>query len=482
VLLRCLAFWLLLVLPGYALVRGRFRADMKAGLLSAVALSYVGTFLLLSPLSLACYAMGWPLGVFIGGCGALCLAAGIHLTWTRAWRELADLAAAAMSLELFIVIALLVLAARAGSHFDGDTIFHLARVRFLGDHGLTNQSPYFEFPAFVGVYHSNLFHALLAAGASVTRTDDFAMWRATLAWANVVAMGGCYTLAWQVFGRQAAAWTAAIAAGVSLAPVTMLTYPNKLAAFWLLTLMIGFAVEALRAGARWDLAFKLAATSFVLGQVHALYAVFGGLVVAPVLLVALVKRLWRPAHGRLALVGCLAALWAGAPFVLHITARFGTPAPAEAPQPATEPVAKEPHYDRFLHFDGGWLMERPGRIPRDAYLAAAAVALTLLTRRRRDAVALVFAVLVPAALLLVPPLCAWSVALFGKLWILLRLHVIWRLVVLATLPGLAAYLAEPWACKRWGGPWRSTGLRSDRTGAGRRAVIPAHGSGGRLSR
>lgn len=52
-----LAMWLLLILPGYALLRWLSDERPPYGVLGVVALSYVGTFGLLSPVLIVGYVM-----------------------------------------------------------------------------------------------------------------------------------------------------------------------------------------------------------------------------------------------------------------------------------------------------------------------------------------------------------------------------------------------------------------------------------------
>src|SRR5689334_20973364 len=77
------AFWLVLVLPGYVLLR-RLRCRWLAyGLPSTLTLSYLASFALLSPISIAGYAFHWPLWVLSGATLAAVLAAVACLFFDR---------------------------------------------------------------------------------------------------------------------------------------------------------------------------------------------------------------------------------------------------------------------------------------------------------------------------------------------------------------------------------------------------------------
>ena len=62
-------FWIALALPGYVIVRRFWTGDLRAGLPGVIALSYLATFGLLSPVSIVGYVLGAPLWVFSTGRG-----------------------------------------------------------------------------------------------------------------------------------------------------------------------------------------------------------------------------------------------------------------------------------------------------------------------------------------------------------------------------------------------------------------------------
>ena len=118
-----------------------------------------------------------PLEVFSFACVALILAGLIELTRRRWWADLGKLAAAAVSVELVIVLVDVVMGARVGAHLDGDTRVHLARIRMLLDHGFNNYDPFiaggFFFPmVLLAVVWHDSFYALnpILIGRSILRT------------------------------------------------------------------------------------------------------------------------------------------------------------------------------------------------------------------------------------------------------------------------------------------------------------------------
>ncbi len=84
-----LVFWLALFFPGYAVVRRWYRDESESGLLGVVALSYLLTLGLLSPVSILCYVLRAPVWVFAAYIVVIVVAALADLTRTGSWRELA---------------------------------------------------------------------------------------------------------------------------------------------------------------------------------------------------------------------------------------------------------------------------------------------------------------------------------------------------------------------------------------------------------
>jgi len=235
-------------------------------------------------------------------------------------------------------------------------------------------------------------------------------------------------------------------------PVTFLIYPNKIAPLWLVPMMIGFAVQALSGSARWRYAIALAVGSLILGQVHALYAAFAGLILGPVLVVSSVWHLARRRGQGVRLAACALALTAALPFLLiakHETKVGGRPSSAAAPS-AGHPA--------FQHFDDGTLALRTQlgwgvpRHARDFILSGcvlAGAALSLRGRRRRPATAFLAMIATAAILLFTPTLCAGLVRVVTREWIVARMAFVFLLAFVILVPATAAYFIEGWTRRWW---------------------------------
>lgn len=445
-----LLFWLGLLLPGYVLVRLCARDVLASGLLGTIAVSYLAVFTVLSPVSIVGYVVGAPLYWLSGACVLALLAAIVYTSYRGWWTDLGRLLVMAFCFELVIVVADLTLSALAGGHMWGDATLHMTRIRFLVDNGLVNQDPFVEFPAPFPIYHTNLLHALQAACVQLTGTDAYTVWSNSLAWSKLVGWGGSYLLGWSVFRRRWVAWIVALTVMTPQMPVAYNLYPNQVGMYWLVTLMMAFAVQATEPDRRWWTAAHLAAGALVLGQVHSLYAFFAGLTIAPLLTGLLLWHTLRRRGQRAALAACLAALLAGAPFPIwsRVAAASGRPprsAATKAAKPESQTARQRSGFraDRFRHFQNGWVMVRfnaPG--PRLALLAAGLTA-GLLSRRRRAVAAASALGLGVAAVMYVPPLCTLLVDLLGALWILLRIQkILWVFVYCALSYGTFAYLLD----------------------------------------
>lgn len=439
-------FWLALLAPGYAAVRLVCKDDIKSGLLGTVALSYMAVFALLSPVSILCYLLELPLAVLSGACLLACFGGLFLITMRRWWRDIGGLMLAAASVELLILIIDAVMGARAGGYLaGGDVRLHLARVRFLIDHGISNLDPYTAEACFLPIYHTNILHALYAACSQLTGVDYLGVWYATLPWAKVVTAGGIYYLAWRVFDRQWVAWALALFTAAWLAPATYLLYPNKLAPHWLIPMMLGFTVEACGRCDR-RTALKLAVGSLLLGQVHALYAIFVGIAVGPALAMTWVARWIRRRADRWRVAACLAALFVGAPFVL--IAHFGRERAERAQPPPIEQTQK------FNHLDNGWAILNPpwlrgGQGKVHVALLALGTAAALACRRREQTGMLVGITGTLIAILFIPPVCSAAIRVLGKEWIVARLGSILLTALLVLALGGICYWIADWVRRKW---------------------------------
>ena len=437
-----LLFWLGLLVPGYAVVRLVAPEETKSGLLGVIGLAYFAVFAVLSPISILCYVARLPVSFFALACVLALLVGLFVITRKRWWGEVGRLLLAGASLELLILVADLVLGARVGAFLGGDARTHLARIRFLIDHGISNDDPYVSTRCFFALYHTNLLHVLNAAGAVLTRADVLDVWSASLVWAKLVAAAGTYYLTWCVFERPWVAWCAALFAAACRAPVTFLVYPNQVAPAWLLPMVLGFGVRAIAGScSRWS-AVKLAAGSFVLGQLHGLFAIFAGAALAAPLAVMCVLRRRRRQKDWVCTAACVAALGAGAPFVL--ISKYAVPAP-EGPAPSSVPVV---HEAGFRYWDNGWAMMEPattvgGRGLLGPALLVAGIVGGLLSPRRRYVGALAAVAGSVAAILFVPPVCAAAIRLLGGAWVIARMDSVLYLVMITLVAGTTAALLEP---------------------------------------
>lgn len=334
-MLATLLFWALLLLPGFALVRRWAPRELDRGLLSAVALGYAATFVLLSPWSLFCYVLRLPAWVFSAAVALAIVAGAIAVARARPWRSWRAPPRVDVVLGLLVVFVQLVLAARLGSWLDGDATYHVGRVRDLLDHGFSNRDFFTAQDYWNHAYPLNLMHAVAAACVQLTGQEQLLAWSASLPWAQLVIAAGHYHLAHVLFGRSVAGWLAATIVVVLRAPETYAIYPNLLAVGWLapLVLACGFAAHARATDSRATL-LAIGLFAFVLGQVHAVYWGFCVLALAPLLSLRLVHALRRDRARASWFALCLVALLAGAPFAG--LSRFAGPTRAEMQVVPTE--------------------------------------------------------------------------------------------------------------------------------------------------
>ena len=461
--------WLLTALPGLAVLR-RVQPDwLERGAFAALACSYLVTFALLSPLAIAGYAFAWPIRVL-----ALALLTAIPLAAVDLLRAARGLRSwPRPSLLGLIVLAMVIvdsLASRqAGSHWSGDAHYHISKVRLLIDHGFVHWDPYSPERAFDPIYHSNLYHALIGAWAEYAGLRPFDAWLRMLPWAKLLVAGSAEALAFALCRSRPLALGAAAAAVLGWFPLTILPYPNQLAALWLLPLAFASAVELLAGDRPWRSALGIAAAALVLAQMHGLYYAFAAMLLAPALLAALLFALARPKLRRWARAPALGliALCVGLPWLATSAlarraendratrakdmaeARAAAAAPVAelavdaavepAPDPSLELVLEEERADEPAEGDwraGDWRYRGFELLPDGQVvlgfgsldhgnirfqLVVALLLLAALTRGQRAVLAFAGIAGTTLAVLHVPLLCTLATRAAGSPWILRRL-------------------------------------------------------------
>jgi hypothetical protein len=408
-----------MMLPGYAALRGLMRDDLRCGAPGIAAVSYVGTFALIAPVTIASYIWQWPLAVVTLTLVGLIGLALLTITVRGWWRELGRALASMLCLEAALLAVDLVLGARVGPIYGADAVVHLMQIRELREHGMSNFHPAYAFPSFLPIYHTNIFHAMVAAIAQLGRINLFDAWWSTLLWGKVVTVGAVYFLGWRVYEREWAAWAGAVLVGTALAPLTFVLYPNKLAPFWLIPVALAQVIPLCTRSGRLRDVWLFAAAAFVLGQVHGMYAVFLGLAVAPVWLGFLLRRIWRGPRRYAPLLVALSALLLPVPFVLtsYLVERAPRAAPAFRPLERTT-LEEEPH--RFLTVGQNFVMVRPSGWREVGILLG--LCLSLRSPRRDEARVLFLISVSVGAWLFVPLLCTPLLRAFGEAWMVLRMY------------------------------------------------------------
>jgi hypothetical protein len=328
-MLATCAFWALLLLPGLAVVQRFAPAELERGLLSAVALGYAASFLLLSPCSVLCYVCELPVWVFSATVAASVVLGALALGRASVLRALGRAFAPDLGPAALLLAVHLVMAARLGGWLDGDATYHVGRIRDLLDHGMNNRDIYLAEPHFSPAYHTNLLHALYAAATQLGTRDPLLVWFASLPWAKLVIAAGHYHLAHVVLRKRWAAWLVVLGVCASRAGETYSLYPNLIAVGWLAPTLLGAAFGALEPTAeRGRSMLYVALGSFLLAEVHALYWAIACVALGPLFALHSVHSiLARRAEGsnggsRARFFGlCALALLAGAPFSL--VGRFG---------------------------------------------------------------------------------------------------------------------------------------------------------------
>ncbi|NOX59830.1 MAG: hypothetical protein GXP29_13375 [Planctomycetes bacterium] len=447
-------FWMALLFAGAVIVRRVAPEIFEGGPMAVIALGSVAALAVLSPVSILCYLIHLPVMVLSIACILLVLWAIYYATLRGYWKDLRTLMIGAVCIEMGIVAFDMWTGARVGASTGGDASVHLARIRFLLDHGFSNRDPYIEVPAFFSVYNTNIIHALMAACSRICRIDHLGTWVASLAFAKLLTAAGAYFAAWSVFGRRWPAWITCVFVLMTASTITFVIYPNQLCVNWMMPMMLGLVVRACSPSVTRSSIIALAAGAFVLGQVHGLYLAFALLIFGPVVAVVVAFRHFKQLPDRWLVTAALGALLMGAPF--SVIAKLASPKPVAS---KTEPVddasssAEKRASEQFIELASGSHMYDPqyvfGRRPALAIaFIIIGVTCSMVGSRRREALIAIGALAVVSVILFVPPVCTLTLKLLGKKWILSRLSSSFAVCMWGILPGSVALLIEP-SLSRW---------------------------------
>lgn len=444
-------FWLALFFPGYAIARRFFPDEVESGIVGTIAVSFFLTLAILSPFSIASYVLRLPVSAFGLVIVAAIVAAGVDLVASRAWRPIVGMMSWPVAIGLSVLAIDAAVGMLVGGHVMGDARIHLARIRFLVDHGFSNVDPFVGHGYFYPIYHTNLLHALYAACVNFTGVDQVAVWWVSLGWAKLLVTSGAYYLGFSVFQKRLAGWAAALFSLVIWGSVPYVLYPNKIAPLFVCAVMFGVAVRILATGCTWRRCVLLAIGSLLLGEIHSLYGAFAALALAPPLAVRGVHAWVRGragGHGGAQAARWMAALLCLAPAGPFLAVSVLKASPNEqSAQANDEDVADEAPAANIHHFADGSIMYRPDRAFGNYWwyglpLFIAAAALALRRSDRAGVVALLSIMAVVAAVLFIPPLCSELLALTGREWIVSRFSFVLRLAVVAIVAGSLGTLVD----------------------------------------
>jgi hypothetical protein len=448
-----LTFWLLLGLPGLAWLQRFDRGSLARGSLSGIARSYLASFALLTPVSVLGYLLHAPLWMMSAAIVCVVAIAVVGLARDRYWLTLFGKPSLAAALCGIWLAFDLWLGARVGSHVQGDAGFHLARIRLIGAYGFNNWDPLLHEHHFEPIYHTNLYHSLIAACAQLTGLDPGAAWIWVWPFAKLLAAAGTYELAVAVLGRRACGYVAAMTCSACLATSSTLAFPNTLSPYALMPFALACAVDALSTP-RFRSALWLGVASVVLAQTHLLYALFLGLAVGPVLALRFVDALVRTGQRRRELLAALFALalslpWFYAPArpklgqLWAVASDLVSWVSVASAQDKPAPHATERAATRFLHVDPDLVRLDPAPfvdLENPDLHGVLALAVAIVFTRRRQAIALLAIIATMCAWLFVPALCSRLVDLLAN-WVVLRFTQLFVSAYVALVPATALAIA-----------------------------------------
>ncbi|MCB9834342.1 MAG: hypothetical protein H6807_17900 [Planctomycetes bacterium] len=447
--LLSLLYWIALLIPGFAVLRRWDRSLIDAGPLATISLSFVASLALLSPVSILGFLFGFPVWV-LSAATILFVLWGIQdLVRNRAGDDLIPLVKGLLVAEVVLLGAVLWADARIGSKLGADALIHMARIRQFLDHGLTNVDPFVKGDHFYGIYHTNLFHALMASAAQLCGTDQMGVWFAFLPFANLLVAGGIAFLAYRIFPLGWTSWLAALFFLADQGRIDFMTYPNKLAPFFLIPIVAGLLIQTLAGRPTRKQALQLGLVCLVIAQFHGMYAVFTAALVGPALLgfaawQFLIKRRNPTPWVAVGIAVLVALIWPAISKYDEVKTERETlalkiqrDADPNAVQVSSRArnllVGKDADNAKFYTinevagFEVDWIMKDPSRGWGGGrgfryWLLGGGLVLGLISARRRQVLLACCILASCAAFLYIPPLCTFLLWLVDARWIILRLE------------------------------------------------------------
>lgn len=468
-----LIFWLALALPGFALLWQLDREALRGGFLFGLGRAYLASFMLLTPSSVVGYVLELPLALLSGSYLLLVAAACGVLIWDRSWLRAVRRPSALAAVGGIWLCCDMWLGLRAGTHVEGDAGYHIARIRLLLDSGLCNWDPLVADPHFDPIYHTNLYHALIASSAQLTHQDPGAAWIATWPFAKLLTAAGAYQLARVAIGERWHGWLAAITTSVYFSSYSVLPFPNTLAPAAILPMALAAGISALCTPRSFRPAIWVAAASATLAELHALNALFLGLVLVPCLVGLWLVYALRKLPGKRYLFAAALACGASLPWLIVpalprlteilsdtqlVTSRASAQPPAaEPPKAQDNKESQEPgkgyKSERFRKLPSGQSMYEPAQLfgHQDRnLLGLLLLAVTLALAPHAELWAMSALIGVACLWLLVPALCTLLLALTGPPWAAARLAQIVSLAFTTLVPAAPCSLLDRFAMRSWG--------------------------------
>ena len=502
-----LLFWLALLLPGAAVARRLIPQELRGGVLPSMAVSWMTTFVVLAPVVIVGYLVRVPTAPMAALLAVFIMWGAIDLLRARAWVGTRHAVVAIIGIAGAVVLIDLVLAERVGAILNNDARVHIARIRFLVEHGLSNGDPFIqgpvEFP--YPIYHTNILHALHAIACKLMFIDPLQCWFGSLGASRLmIASAGAY-LAWVVLGGSWAPLVAALMVVVHRAPYDYTLYPNQLAPWFAIPIAVAVAIRLLSAPrdvhalSVVSVVFIMAGVAAVVGMIHPLYAGFLVVIVAPIAGAVGLWRLIRGMPGAVAalmvtvtvvVVGGLFPLAAKTmtasesasgyvarpserelarrardralnaqvpPSVANTASPTGVPGNADAEgRDRGSAVQSQDGFTTWQFGDTQWVSRTFGRgftgglfgIPGWRLLVMAiGTFLAVRMAHRREALLLAATIGVVQAVVMTPPLCTEAIRFLGAQWMVSRFEALaFVLWIPLSVPALAAVLEgiRPW--------------------------------------
>ena len=307
-------FWLTTLVPGFALMRVCFPADVRRGLLPMVTWSFLLTSAIMAPIVALAFTVHLSVQTVSVIYFILLVASAISLGRTGWVRTVRQLVRSTHWFEVGLVILAVAATIPFGGSATDDSFPHAAKIRYMRDVGFYLQDPYSPLTVIETKWHVSVPHTFYAIESWLGDIEPLDLWFRTAWFFRLTGIGGVGFLAATVFRSRWISSVSMLGVLVYLAMKKAVAYPFSMTAFTVFPVLLALTIDVLEKPSR-SRYVRVALCSLALAAMHVGTWFVDCLALAPTVVVwAIWRNGFREAWPRILKIG--AALAVGLPFLL----------------------------------------------------------------------------------------------------------------------------------------------------------------------